>query len=71
MLKQRACHVFSYYRYIHKILLNVDMSQGEAMDWMKMEPFVQKVMAVPDAKLNNWLVANFVQYDEVMEFRHV
>ena len=47
------------------------MSQGEAMDWMKMEPFVQKVMAIPDAKLDNWLIANAVKYNEVIEFRHV
>ena len=47
------------------------MSQGEAIDWMKMEPFVQKVMAIPDSKLNNWLIANVVKYDEVIKFRHV
>ena len=47
------------------------MSQGEAMDCMKMEPFVQKVMTIPDAKLDNWLIANTVKYNEVMEFRHV
>ena len=47
------------------------MSQGEAMDCMKMEPFVQKVMTIPDAKLDNWLIANTVKYNEVIEFRHV
>ena len=47
------------------------MSQGEAIDWMKMEPFVQKVMAIPDSKLDNCLIANAVKYDEVIKFRHV
>ena len=47
------------------------MSQGEAIDWMKMEPFVQKVMHIPDSKHNNWLIDNVVKYDEVIKFRHV
>ena len=65
----------TYPRYIHRILLNVDMSQGEAIEFMKLEPFVKKVMAVPDDKLDPGLIAKYVKckvnYDEVISFRHV